>query len=244
MTRKISEIDRPPVLQARLAGLAYLVIILAGIFTEVVVRSALVAPHDPAATLSNILGAERLYRIAFVADLGLLACDVVVAVLLYRVLRPAGESLALLAAAFRLVMAAMLGVNAMNHLAPLTLMQDTQALTILTQPYLQDLAYLSLRSHGSLYAAGLVFFGLACVLIGASILRSSFLPRILGVLMGVAGICYLVNSIGGFLAPAWAGGLFPYILLPCLVAELALSLWLILRGIRPDAWSRQAGQAA
>ena len=233
-----------PVTEARLAGLAYLAIIFAGIFTEVVVRSAVFAPGDPGATIANILGAEQLYRIGFVADLLLLACDVIVAVFLFRILRPAGTSLALLAAAFRLVMAAMLGVNAMNHLAPLTLMQNTEGLTALTTPYLQNLGYLSLRAHGALYAAGLVYFGMACALIGVSILRSTFLPRFLGVLMLIAGFCYLVNSFAGFLLPSFASMLFPYILLPSLLAELSLSIWLLIRGINRDRWVAQARSAA
>jgi hypothetical protein len=52
-------------------------------------------------------------------------------------------------------------------------------------------------------------------------------PGPVGVGLLIAGVCYLVNSVGGVLNPAWAASLFPFILLPCLVAELALTLWLL-----------------
>ena len=70
-----------------------------------------------------------------------------------------------------------------------------------------------------------------CVLIGYLIFRSTFLPRILGVLMAVAGVCYLINSFAIFLAPPLADRLFPYILVPCFVGELALALWLTVIGV-------------
>lgn len=131
---------RVPKLEARFAGAAYLYIVVAGLFVELVVRSNLIVSGDAATTAANILGAEQLYRVGFVAELLVLVCDVVVAALLYRVLRPAGETLALLAAAFRLVMAAMLGFNAINHLEPLLLLSGEQAGPIFPTAYLEALA--------------------------------------------------------------------------------------------------------
>ena len=71
--------------------------------------------------------------------------------------------------------------------------------------------------------------------------RSTFLPRILGALLAVAGLCYLTNSFVDFLFPALA--LPPYILLPAYVAELALCLWLIVIGVNSEIWKAQAGAA-
>lgn len=231
-----------PVLEARLAGAAYLYIIAAGLFVEVAVRGALITPGDAATTIANIVAAEPLWRLGFVAELLVLVCDVLVAVLLYRVLRPAGNTLALLAAGFRLVMAAMLATNALNHLQPLLLLGGAGSAASSFQGELEGLALQALRLHAATYAAGLVFFGLACVFAGIGIVRSRFLPRALGALMVLAGICYLINSLTGFLAPDLAAGLFPFILLPCLIAELSLSLWLLFRGVNRPAWAAQAAE--
>lgn len=235
---------RVPKLEARFAGAAYLYIVIAGLVVELVVRSSLIAPGDAATTAANILGAEQFYRVGFVAELMVLVCDVVVAALLYRVLRPAGETIALLAAAFRLVMAAMLGVNALNHFEPLLLLNGEGAGVALPAAHLEALALQALRAHGVGYAAGLVFFGFACLFAGVGIARARFLPRPIGWLMAIAGVCYLVNSLSGFLAPAFANTLFPFILIPCLVAELSLALWLTIVGVNGARWLEQANGSA
>lgn len=231
-----------PTLEARFAGAAYLYIVVAGIFVELFVRSSLIVPSDAAATAANILGAEQLYRVGFVAELFVLVCDVLVAALLYRVLRPAGEMIALLAAAFRLVMAAMLAANALNHFEPVLLLGGEAVGVSLPTAQLEALALQALRLQALGYSAGLVFFGFACLFAGVGIIRSAFLPRPIGWLMTLAGVCYLVNSLSGFLAPDFARALFPYILLPCLIAELSLSLWLLIAGINGACWLEQANR--
>lgn len=233
-----------PKLEARLAGAAYLYIVAAGLFVELAVRSALVAPRDAAATAASILGAEQLYRAGFVAEQMMLACDVIVAVLLYRVLRPAGETLALLAAAFRLTMAAMLGVNALNHFDPIVWFEHAGAAHELSAAHVQELALHALHVQAAGYSAGLLFFGFSCLFAGAVIMRATFLPRLLGWLLVLAGVCYLVNSLAGFLAPGFARALFPYILVPCLIAELSLGLWLLMAGVNDARWREQARRSA
>src|SRR5688572_7680063 len=73
----------------------------------------------------------------------------------------------------------------------------------------------------------LVFFGLYCSLIGYLILKSAFLPRILGVLMLFAGLGWLT-----FLSPAFARSLSPYIFFPGIIGEGMLTLWLVMFGVK------------
>jgi hypothetical protein len=97
--------------------------------------------------------------------------------------------------------------------------------------------------HGDGYAIGLVFFGFACFALGYLIFRSGYLPRTIGVLMAVAGACYLINSFAHFLHPATGAALFNAgILLPCFVAELSLALWLLIRGVNVTKWEERASQ--
>ncbi len=85
------------------------------------------------------------------------------------------------------------------------------------------------------YGIALVPFGISCVLIGFLVFRSTFLPRILGVLMGVAGGAYLL-----FLSPALGNRLFiPWIVVPAVVGEASLTLWLLVMGVRADRWQQQ-----
>src|ERR1019366_9499603 len=186
--------------KARLAGALYLIIIIGATFAEVFVRDRLVVSGDAAATASNILAHESLYRLGGAADL---------------------------TAFFRLVHVAVMAVNSINHFAPLILLRAGQ---------LPSLALAFLRLHALGYNIALVFFGCHCLLIGYLIYRSTFLPRILGALLAIAGICYLANSFTNFLAPAFAATLFPWILLPAAAAEWSLTGWLLFAAVDLQRW--------
>jgi hypothetical protein len=98
---------------------------------------------------------------------------------------------------------------------------------------LHSLAYLSLRLHGYGYSFGLVFFGFACLVFGYLISKSGYFPKVLGLLMIMAGLCYLTNTFAMILAPAFADAIFPAILIPGFIGELSLCLWLIVKGVKP-----------
>jgi Domain of unknown function (DUF4386) len=89
---------------------------------------------------------------------------------------------------------------------------------------------------------GLILLAFDCLLIGYLIFRSDFLPRILGPLLAIAGLCYLINSFANFLSPSFAAHLYPYILLPGL-SEVLLALWLVVIGVNVKRWNEQASAA-
>jgi hypothetical protein len=95
-----------------------------------------------------------------------------------------------------------------------------------------------MRLHAFAYTVGLLFFGVAALIIGALIAASRFLPSLIGVLVCVAGLCYLVNSTLYFVAPALSS---MFLLAPVLVGEGALALWLIVVGLKEPIWRRAAG---
>jgi hypothetical protein len=233
--------EASPRLKARLAGAFYAIIIVAAPFAEVFVRGRLVVYSDAAATAANILAHETLYRLAGATDLITFACDAAVALIFYELLRPVSKSLSLFAAFFRLLYAGIAIVNTLNHFTPLILLGDTHLLAAFKTDQLQTLALASLRMHGIGYNIGLVFFGIHLVLLGYLISRSNFLPPILGWLTAVAGLCYLTNSFVNLLSPTLQHYLYPYILMPSGVAELALCLWLLVRGVNVQRWKEQAG---
>jgi hypothetical protein len=225
--------------KARIAGFFYLLIFLCAPFAEMFVRGNAIVRGDAAATAANILASESLWRLAFTAELVNAASDTIVAVLLYEILKPAGPTLSLLAAVFRLILVAIASVKALAHVAPLHLLGGEQFLAAFSAAELQSLSYLSLRLHGDAYDVALFFFGVHCLLVGWLILRATFLPRILGLLMAIAGVCYLANTVAGALAPDFSRMLFPWILLPALPAEGGLTLWLLIMGVNVDKWRAQ-----
>ena len=228
---------------ARIAGALYLFIIVLGVFAQMYALEPLVVARDAAATAANLLEHELRYRLGFAAHLFYLACAVTVALILYRLLQPAGRNLALLAVLFNIVAIAVEAAVLLNLLAALRFLGMIGP-EGLDAPAAQALAYTFTGLFSNGFGMSLVFFGFFCILTGILIFRSGFLPRIIGILMQVAGACYLVNSFTLFVVPAVAAKLYPFILLPCLVAELSLTLWLLIRGVDEAAWAKKrAGYA-
>ena len=234
-----------PQLYARSCGVLYVYILAAGTFAAVFVRSKLVVSRDAAATAANIVSGESLFRLGFSAELLHLACDVAVAMLLYALLRPVDRNIALLAAFMRLASDVILATASLSHFAALHLLGGSEYLKTFRPDQLQSVALLAMKLHGDGYAISLMFFGFACSSLGYLVFRSGYLPRTIGGLMAVAGACYLVNSFAHFLYPAAGAALFNAgILLPCFVAELSLTLWLLVRGVNVAQWEERASREA
>jgi Domain of unknown function (DUF4386) len=201
-------LEASPQHYARIGGILYLVIGVGGVFAEAV-RGRLIVRGDAAATANNILNSEMLFRVGLAGEMIVLVCDVAVAMILYVLLRPVNRNLALLAAFLRVTHAGVYGLVGLFQLAAVVLLGGDDFLQAFDSQQLQALAYLSLRLHGYGYGVSLIFFGVSLVVLGYLIFRSQYLPRVLGALLVIAGLCYLVNSFAQILAPAFAASLFP-----------------------------------
>lgn len=232
----LSAIERSPQRYARLAGSLYLAIILLGMFGELFVRAKLIVPGDASATALAIAASPQLWRAGIVGDLLMHVLDVPVILIFYVLLRPVSQSLALLATLFNLVQTAVLAVNKLNLMVPLFLLGDAAYLKAFSTEQLHALSLLAVDSHAHGFAIGLVFFGFACLVRGVLIWNSGFWPKALGVLIFLAGLSYLANSLALLLAPAVAASIFPGVLVPAFVGELVFCLWLIFKGVNPDRW--------
>ena len=122
---------------------------------------------------------------------------------------------------------------------PLLLLNNAAYLKSFTPEQLQALAYTALKAHDYGFDIGLVFFGVSCLLDGYLIRKSRYLPAVLGVLVQIAGLCYITNSFALILSPALANQLFPFILIPPLVGELSVCLWLIFKGVNSKKWNER-----
>ena len=221
---------------ARVAGLLYLVIFVCALFSELVVRQRLIEPGDAAATAEAIAGSEGLFRVGFLADLVAFSADVATGILIYVLLRPVSRTLALLATGFRLVQSAVLGMNLLNQLMAIVILDDAADLSAFDQGQIEDLVLLSMNAHTYGYLIALVFFAFHLLIIGYLVWRSGFLPRTLGALLALAGVGYLVDSLMFFLIPGYEGAASPLVLAPAIVAEAGLILWLLIKGVDVQRW--------
>lgn len=215
---------------ARTAGFLYLAIIVFGLFAELGVRARLIESGDPAATAANIIENAALFRLGFAADLIVFLCDVAIAIVLYQLLKPVNQTLAMLAAAFRLTQTAVIGLNLLDMFNGLRLLDDTDYLGSFSTDQVDAMALLAFDSHRYGYILGLTFFGLSTIFISRLIARSGRAPDLLGPLLAVAGAGYVADSFMHFLIPGYDGGATAIVLAPALFAEGWFCFWLILRG--------------
>ena len=218
---------------ARIAGYGYLIIIICGIFAEFFTRSPLIVSGDAGATAANIMASEGLFRWGIAGDLIMLLSDVVVALALYILLRPVNRGLALLAAFFRLVHAAVYGVNLLNLFFVLQLAGGAAYMQVFAAEQLHALILFFLNGHSTGYLIGLVFFGIHCLILGRLVMRSGYIPVILGILLIVAGAGYLIDSFANFLYAGYQEYMTIFqlvVFIPAFIGELSFCLWLIIRG--------------
>jgi Domain of unknown function (DUF4386) len=234
------EVQTSPQIYARIGGVLYLIIIVIGILGEAFVRNRLIVSGDATATAEKIRASEFLWRLSIAGEFFLLICAVALVLIFYVLLRPVSRDLALLAAFFNLVSIAVEAVGGLHLLATLFPLANANYLKVLDPKQLYVLAYLSTRSHGHSFSVTLIFFGCVCLVLGYLIFRSGYLPKVLGVLMQLAGLSYLTNSFALILSPSLADRLFPAVLLPAFVGEASLCLWLLAKGVNVSKWKARA----
>ena len=233
--------EESPRLKARIAGACWLLCIVAGM-VGFIAAGPLIVANDAAATATNILANESLFRFGFAANLISGLSYVGVTVFMYYVLKPVSRSLSLLAAFFGLAGVAIGGVAWVSNLVPLTLLHGDQYLSALTASQLQALSLAALKLQTHVFFIGMVFFGIQCISIGYLVARSSFLPRILGVMLGLGGTCYVIASFANFLLPLGAR-LIPFVVPVALIGEGSLTVWLLIKGLNEQRWYEQANAA-
>jgi hypothetical protein len=211
----------------------YLLVILGGLFAEAVVLGRLTVAGDATATAQAIADDAWLWRLGLGVHLFYLACAApVMYLLLYRMLSPLQPTLARMAVTFAVISAAVEGAALLQLYVPLAMVESQAALGALRDGQAAALAYLAIRLYETGFGFALLFFAGFCSATGVALLRSLIVPRPIGWMMVAAGICYLAGSLSTVVLPAFAGWLFPWILLPCLVGEASLALWLLAKGVR------------
>ncbi|MFL6313938.1 MAG: DUF4386 domain-containing protein [Terriglobales bacterium] len=226
-------------LKARITGVLYLITMLTGIFAEGFVSGRLVVNGDASATAANILAHRSLFQLGFAAYLIEMACQIAMTALFYELLKPAGRSFSLVAAYLGLTGCVIKTLSRLFFITPLFILGGAHYLSVFSAEQLKALAllFLKVNDHGA--GIALVFFGFYALLTGYLIIRSTFLPRILGVLSVFGGLGWLT-----FLYPPLGYRLFPFIAAFGLLGALSLIVWLLVFGVNAQRWKAQAEVAS
>ena len=216
--------------RARLTGVVYLLYFVTVMSAEFLVKGLVVA-GDAAATANNILAHENLFRVGFAINLIATALYLALTALFYELFKRVGRTLALLAAFFSIAGCAIQAASYVCYAAPFAVLGGAPYLSVFKVEQLQALVLMLLKLRSQAEQIDLVFFGFFDLLIGCLILRSTFLPRILGAPMALAGLGWMI-----FLYPPLANELSRYILPIGFLAELFLMLWLLVKGVNVQRW--------
>ena len=216
---------------ARIAGVLYLVNGVTGFFSIIYVPSKLIVPGNAAATASNILASERLFRLGIASEVICAVEFVYLLWVLYRLLSGVSKTHASLMVIFGVAFVPIMCMNAVSNIAALTLLRGGNFLPMFDQPQRESLAMLFLAVRGYGYEVGWIF-GLWLFHFGVCVWKSRFLPRFLGVLLIAACFGYLAVSLTPFLLPSYANIVSRLANIPLTMGEPAAILWLLIMGAK------------
>jgi hypothetical protein len=226
-----------PRVLARVTGLFFLITILTGIFAQGFVSERLIVSGDAAATAANILAHRSLYTLGFTVYMLEMACQIVMTVLFYRLLKPVNRNVALASMALELTGCVIKTFGRVFYLAPLFLLGNTGSthyLGVFSPEQVQALSLVLLDVNDHAAGMGLAFFGFGDALQGYLIFRSTFLPRWLGALAFIASLGWM-----SFVYPPLGYHLFLYFAGFGLLVSAAMILWLLVKGVDERRWEEQ-----
>ncbi len=223
---------------ARVTGVLILLMAVIAPFSMLYVPSTLIVPGDAASTARNLMAGEGLFRLSIVSNALIFLIEIGLCALLYVLLKPVSKTLSLVAAFARLAMTVIQGINLLNHFFVLLLLSGAAYVSAFSPEQLQALMLLFLNAHEAVVQIWGVAFALHLVVSGYLVYKSGYLPRIVGALLIVAGLCYFTQSFGNILFPE-SKALFATIGLLSIV-EIALPLWLLIKGVNIATWEERS----
>ena len=219
---------------ARLAGILYLVMGIPAWFSLVSIPSALYVHGNATATMRNVMNAESLYRLGILSELVSQTIFIFLVLVFYDLFKDVDRKQARLMVTLVVVAVAIEFVNCVNLIAPLVVLSGADYLSVFSKPQLDALAFTFLKlRHSGLDVVGL-FWGLWLVPLGVLVMKSRFIPRLLGVLVIAAGVAYIVGSVTAIIWPAQRDIVSRFTLPIGGVGELLLVLWLLVIGAKEN----------
>jgi hypothetical protein len=223
---------------ARVAGFLYLMLFPAA-FGLIYIPSRLFVSGDAAATGSKIMASERLFRLGIVSNLCTSVISILVVLALYRLLKSINKGMASLMVIFSLTAVPIWMLSEITQLAALHLLSGADYLKAFTTGQLQALALLSLNLHEQGINVAQIFWGLWLFPLGYLVIKSRFLPGILGILLIIGCFGYVIQSLAAFLWPHFklSIGLFTG------WGELLFPLWLLIKGVNVEQWKKRTAES-
>jgi hypothetical protein len=218
----------------RVAGLWYLLLVVIGPLRLIYIPNKLFVSGNAAATVNNIAAHQLLFRLGIVADLAGAVILIFLTLAFYRLFAGVDRNLAVLVVIFGGVMPALIYfVGVVDDFGALMVARGADFLSAFDKPQQDALAMLFLRLRDHQNTAAEILWGVWLLPLAVLVYRSRFLPRFLGVWLALGGFAYLALSLAGVLWPHYQGRVFT-ISQPAFFGEIALMLWLVIKGGKPQ----------
>ena len=224
--------------KARIAGLLYLLLALPGVFSLIYVPSTLIVFGDATATADNITSSELLFRTGILSGLISNVIFVFLVLALYRLLKETSRKQAMLMVTLVVISVATGFANTINQLGALIALSGADFLSVFEKPELDAIAYLFIRLNSWGIQIIQIFWGLWLFPFGLLVYRSGFIPKILGVLLMIAGFGYLLGSFMFQILPQYDDALSTFIMV-LEMGELPIIFWLLIVGAKAQSEERQ-----
>lgn len=226
----------------RFAGMLYLLTSIVGFFAMGYVPNKLIVSGNAAATANNIAASETLFRLGIAGELIGQAGFIFVALALYDLLKGVNQRHASLMVLLIVVSVPIAFLNELNSIAALVLVRRADFLSVFEKAQREALALLFLKLHGQGFVIAEMFWGLWLFPLAVLVYRSRFLPRFLGVWLALAGFAWVSLSVVGILLPQYQDKVSSYAQ-PAFFGEIALMLWLVIKGAKPPAMGAAASSS-
>ena len=223
---------------ARIAGVLYVLLALTGVFSLIYVPTTLVVFGDATATAENIRSSELLFRSGILSGLVSNVIFVFLVLALYRLLKEISRKQAMLMVTLVVISVATGFANTINQLGALITLSGADFLSVFEKPELDAIAYLFIRLNSWGIQIIQIFWGLWLFPFGLLVYRSGFIPKILGVLLMIAGFGYLLGSFMFQILPQYNDALSTFITV-LEMGELPIIFWLLIVGAKAQSEERQ-----
>ncbi|MBX2841403.1 MAG: DUF4386 domain-containing protein [Flammeovirgaceae bacterium] len=222
----------PNLADSRFAGILYLLIAIFSGFSMGYLPNVIIATGDATTTAQNLTTHSGIFRIGFVADMLVILLEIILTVILYKMFKKVNPTLALMALLSRFSMAIIMGINLLNYLIPMLLLNSPTYLEVFQPEQLQSLALLFLEAHQFAVLIWGLFFGFHLALLGYLVFKSGFYPKLLGILLIIGSFGYTTESMGKFTLPE--NEIISMIAMALLgfavIGELSFAFWLLIKG--------------
>jgi Domain of unknown function (DUF4386) len=228
--------------QARVAGLLYFLASLPAPFGLIYVPSKLIVLNDATATANNIRTSESLLRIGIGCELLGSIMFILVVVALYRLFKPVNETHALTMMILILISIPISLLSVVNEVVALILVSGADFLSVFDARQLDALVYILMRLHSRAILVAEIFWGLWLFPFGILVIRSRFIPRVLGYLLFLAALGYLASSLTFLLLPDY-GPVVDRFASQLPLCELPIIFWLLIWGAKVQPTSADSVRA-